>query len=87
MRDTFNKELFRAMWDVSPILKEMSTRPQAEGREASYERADGKVVHVDYKLQSVEQHYHLEDAQGYAPEEYLEIAAGIGVAKNTRVSL
>lgn len=85
MRDTFSKELFRAMWDVSPILKEMSTRPQAEGREASYERADGKVVNVDYKLQSVEQHYQLEDAQGCAPETFLEIAAGIGVKMGNKM--
>jgi hypothetical protein len=33
MRDAFNKELFRAMWDVSPILKEIRTRPQVEGHE------------------------------------------------------
>ena len=85
MRDTFTKELFRAMWDVSPILKEISTRPQAEGKEASYERADGKVVQVDYKLRSVEQHSRLEDAKGFAPEAFLQVAADIGVEMGNKM--
>src|SRR6266571_7250402 len=85
MRDTCKKELFRAMWDVSPILKEMRTRPQAEGKEASYETADGKVVQVDYKLRSVEQHSQLEDAQGFAPEAFLQIATHIGAEMGNKM--
>jgi hypothetical protein len=43
MRDAFDKELVRAMWDVSPILKEIRTRPQVEGKEASYQRDGGRL--------------------------------------------
>jgi hypothetical protein len=78
MRDAFKRELFRAMWDVSPILKEIRTRPQAEGKDASYEREDGKIVQVDYKLRTVEQRSQLEEAQGFTPEAFLQIAADIG---------
>ena len=78
MQDTFSKELFRAMWDVCPILKEIPTRPQTEGTEASYEREDGKIVQTDYKLRSVQRQWQFEDAQGLAPEDFLQIAAEIG---------
>ena len=78
MRDAFNKELFRAMWDVSPILKEIRTRPQVEGHEASYQRESGEIIQIEYKEQSVEQKSQLEDAQGFAPEEFLQFAADIG---------
>src|SRR5438477_6996143 len=49
MRDAFNKELFRAMWEVSPILKEIRTRPQVEGHEASYQRESGEIIQIEYK--------------------------------------
>ena len=78
MQDTFSKELFRAMWDVSPILKEIRTRPQTEGREASYEREDGKIIEMDYKRRSVERRFQSEDAQGLTPDAFLECAADIG---------
>jgi len=78
MRDAFHKELFRAMWDVSPILKEIRTRPQVEGDEASYERESGEIIQIDYKKQSVERKSQLKDAQGFAPEEFLQFAADIG---------
>ena len=78
MRDAFDKELFRAMWDVSPILKEIRTRPQVEGDEASYQRESGEIIQIEYKKQSVERKSQLEDAQGFAPEEFLQFAADIG---------
>ena len=66
------------MWDVSPILKEIRTRPQVEGHEASYQRESGEIIQIEYKEQSVEQKSQLEDAQGFAPEEFLQFAADIG---------
>jgi hypothetical protein len=78
MRDAFHKELFRTMWDVSPILKEIRTRPQVEGDEASYERESGEIVQIEYKKQSVERKSQLQDAQGFAPEEFFQFAADIG---------
>jgi predicted lipoprotein len=78
MQDTYSKELFRAMWDVSPLLKEIRTRPQSEGREASYERGDGKIVEIDYKLRGVQRTWQSKDAEGLTPEEFLESAADIG---------
>lgn len=78
MRDAFNNELFRAMWAVSPILTEIRVRPQTEGKEASYEREDGTIIEIDYKLQSVERRCHFEEAEGLAPEAFLQIAADFG---------
>lgn len=78
MRDAFDNELFRAMWAVSSILKEIRVRPQTEGKEASYEREDGTIIEMDYKLQSVERRWHFEEAQGLAPEAFLQIAADLG---------
>ena len=45
MRDAFNKELFRAMWSVHPILKEIRVRPQTEGKDASY--GDAEAIEID----------------------------------------
>ena len=66
------------MWDVSPILKEIRTRPQAEGKEASYERDGGEIIQIEYTKQSVERKSQVEDARGFAPEEFLQFAADIG---------
>lgn len=78
MRDAFSKELFQAMWNVSPILKQIRTRPQAEGKEASYERDGGEIIQIEYKKQIVEQTSRVEDARGFPPEEFLEFAADLG---------
>ena len=53
MQDVFSKELLRAMWDICPLLKEIRVRPQTEGKEASYQREDGKIVEMQYQLQRV----------------------------------
>lgn len=78
MQDVFSKELFRAMWDVCPLLKEIRVRPQTEGKEASYQREDGKVVEMEYHLRRVERSWKPEDAQGLSPEKFLQAASDIG---------
>jgi hypothetical protein len=54
MEDGFSKELFRGMWGACPLLKEIRVRPQTEGKEASYQREDGKIVEMNYQLRRVE---------------------------------
>jgi hypothetical protein len=78
MRDAFRKELFRAMWNVCPLLKEIPFRPQTEGTEASYQQEGGKIVEVEYKPGSVERRFKAEDARGFSPEEFLQTASDIG---------
>ncbi|MBI5397104.1 MAG: hypothetical protein HZA91_17540 [Verrucomicrobia bacterium] len=78
MNDAFHKELFRAMWNVCPILKEIRFRPQTEGRNASYQRDDGTIVETDYKQRSVEREWKFEDARGLDPEAFLQTASDMG---------
>ena len=78
MQDAFSKELFRAVWDICPLLKEIRVRPQTEGREASYQREDGKIVEMQYQLQRVESRLKFEDARGLSPENFLQAATDIG---------
>ena len=85
MSDVFSKEVFRAMWDVCPILKEIRVRPQIEGKEASYQREDGKIVPMEYKLRSVERRWKPEDAQGLSPENFLQAASDIGEEMGKRM--
>ena len=42
------------MWGACPLLKEIRVRPQTEGKEASYQREDGKIVEMNYQLRRVE---------------------------------
>ena len=78
MNDVFANEIFRAMWSVCPVLREIRVRPQTEGKAASYEREDGKVVETQYKLHRVERSWKFEDAQGLSPEDFLKTAADLG---------
>jgi hypothetical protein len=78
MRRVFFDEVFRSTWSAHPILKEIRTRPQTEGREAFYQREDGRLVETEYKRRSVERSWSFEDARGLDPEAFLEAAASIG---------
>ena len=70
MQKSFFDEVLRAMWSVSPILKEIRVRPQAEGRAASYEREDGKIIEMNYQLRKAERSWNFSDACGLGPESY-----------------
>jgi hypothetical protein len=85
MRETFFKEVFRAMWDVHPILKEISTRPQTEGMDASYERGDGEIVHMNYQRRSANLQWKPEDAKGLDPEAFLERAKDLGAQMGNKM--
>jgi hypothetical protein len=78
MKNVFTKEIFRAMWDVCPVLKQIRVRPQSEGTESSYERADGRIVETNYNLRKVERRWTTRDAQGLSPEAFLQTATDIG---------
>jgi len=78
MEDAFSKELFRGMWGACPLLKEIRVRPQTEGKEASYQREDGKIVEMNYQLRRVEGRWKPEDARGLSPEDFLQAAASLG---------
>jgi len=78
MRNAFHNEIFRAMWNVCPILKEIRVRPQTEGKNASYQRDDGKIVETDYKRRSVEREWKFEDSRGLDPEAFLQTASDMG---------
>jgi hypothetical protein len=78
MRETFNHELFEAHWNVSPVLKEIRVSAQREGREASYEREDGKTIEVEYEAHRIEREMKFEDARGLDPDAFSETARSIG---------
>jgi len=78
MRETFNHELFKAHWNVSPILKEVRVSTQREGRQASYEREDGKTIEVEYEAHLIEREMKFEDGRGLEPDAFLETARSIG---------
>lgn len=78
LRETFNHELFKAQRNVSPILQQIRVSPQREGRQASYEREDGKTVEVEYEAHQIEREMKFEDARGLDPDAFLETARNIG---------
>lgn len=78
MQKVGGDEMFAGMWGVCPLLKQIRVRPQTEGREASYQREDGKVVQMQYDLRRVERGVKVEDAKGLSPEEFLEFHSNAG---------
>ncbi len=78
MQKVSGDEMFAGMWGVCPLLKQIRIRPQTEGREASYQREDGKVIKMQYNLRRVERSLKLDDAKGLSPEEFLEFYANAG---------
>lgn len=78
MRDTFFHEVFDCMWNSSPLLKKLRVRPQIEGRQASFQREDGKTIEIEYEKSSVSRKMEFENAKGLSPEEFLETAGDIG---------
>jgi hypothetical protein len=78
MQKVSGDEMFAGMWGVCPLLKQIRVRPQTEGREASYQREDGKVVEMQYNLRRVERGVKVEDAKGLSPEEFLEFYSNAG---------
>ena len=78
MQDTFFHGIFEAMWNASPLLRQIRVRAQVEGREASFEQEGGKTVNLKYEALRVIRSLKFEDACGLDPEAFIEIAEGIG---------
>lgn len=78
MQKVSGDEMFAGMWGVCPLLRQIRVRPQTEGREASYQREDGKIVEMQYNLRHVERGVKVEDAKGLSPEEFLEFHTNAG---------
>lgn len=78
MQKVSGDEMFAGMWGVCPLLRQIRVRSQTEGREASYQREDGKVIEMQYNLRRVERSLKVEDAKGLSPEEFLEFYANAG---------
>jgi len=83
MTELRNKQMFDALFSVSPILSQIPSRPQREGRSSSFQDEQGKIKEIDYKLISVPIQRKLEDARGMTLQEFVETARepGTGVGK------
>jgi hypothetical protein len=85
MTEIRNEEMFDAIYSVSPVLSQIPTRPQREGRSSSFQDEQGVVQPIDYKLISIPIQRKTKEARGMSPTEFVETAREPGIGMGTEM--
>jgi hypothetical protein len=78
-----NAQMIDAIYSVSPILSQIPSRSQREGRQFTLQNEQGEIKEVDYKKVSIPIEVKMEEARGMTMEKFIEIARepGTGMGK------
>lgn len=77
-RQSFMQLVLESMKQEAPLLNEMRTTHQFEGRDATYERSDGKNVDIQYEKISSQIERPLKNGEGFSGEEFFNEASRMG---------
>lgn len=67
-------QMLDAIYSASPMLSQIATRAQLEGKDSSFQDEQGKIRKIDYKKKSVTIQRRLEDAKGMTLKEFVDTA-------------
>jgi hypothetical protein len=85
MTEIRNEAMFDAIYSVSPLLSQIRSRPQREGKSSSFEDEQGSVQPINYKLISIPVQLKTKEARGLSPTEFIELARAPGIGMGTEM--
>lgn len=78
MQKAFNDEFTRVRKETHPVMDRVQIRVMSEGSNMSLRREDGSEQEMDFQVLSVKRSVQPQDATGLSPEDFLELAGGMG---------